>query len=90
VFDRILRFLRSVVHHHAGETVVAVTHADPIAIMRVGLDGLPFTAANLHSTVYPERASVTQITLDPNQPLGLTYFDVAGHVQPPSPARGSP
>jgi len=77
VFDRLLRFLRQAVRRHAGGTVVAVTHADPIAIMRVGLEGLPLTAASLHATVYPNRASVNQITLEPDGRPGLSYFDVA-------------
>jgi probable phosphoglycerate mutase len=77
VFNRMMRFLQRVVRRHAGETVVAVSHADPIAIMRVGLEGHRLTAANMHATVYPARASVTQITLVPGCPLTLTYFNVA-------------
>lgn len=77
VFDRILRLLRTLTRRYAGQTVAIVSHGDPIAIMRVGLEGRPLTVANLHGTVYPARASVTQITLDPNEPLALTYFNVA-------------
>jgi broad specificity phosphatase PhoE len=81
VFERMLRFLQLAVRRHGGETIVAVSHADPIAIMRVGLETRQLTATNLHTTVYPERASVTQITVGPDQPLGLTYFDVAKHTR---------
>ncbi|MBV9282020.1 MAG: histidine phosphatase family protein [Chloroflexi bacterium] len=77
VFDRMLRFLQRVARRHSGGTVVAVSHADPIAILRVGLEGRALTAANLHSTVYPERASITQITVGVGEELNLTYFDVA-------------
>ncbi len=76
VFDRMLRFFSLLVRRHAGESVVAISHADPIAILRVGLEGLALTAANLHSTVYPDRGSITQITAGPGQELRLAYFDL--------------
>jgi probable phosphoglycerate mutase len=75
IFDRMLRFMLRLVRHHAGEAVVAVSHADPIAVLRVGLDGLPLTVDNLHQTVYPGRGSVTQIDLHPDRPLRLSYFN---------------
>ncbi len=75
IFERMLRFLRQVAKRHPGGTVVAVSHADPITIMRVGLRGLPLTAQNLHREVYPERASVTQLTLQPGKELRMTYFN---------------
>lgn len=78
VFTRLARFLQRVVRRHAGQTVVAVTHADPIAILRVGLAGLPLTASNLHHTVYPARASVTYVRLLPGEPPRLSYFDIIG------------
>ncbi len=78
VFNRISRFLRSVVLRHAGQAVVAVSHADPIAIMRLGLLGTPLTVANLHSTAYPMRASVNLVTLGPDHDPVITYFNVAG------------
>jgi broad specificity phosphatase PhoE len=77
VYDRIFRFLRGVIRHHAGRAIVAVTHADPIAIMRLGLLGKPFTVSNLHSTVYPARASINLVTLTPYEEPVLTYFNVA-------------
>lgn len=77
VFNRVLRFLRRIVRQHPGRTIVAVSHGDPIAIMRVGLEARPLTAANLHATVYPNRASVNQVTLVPGEAPRLSYFDVA-------------
>ncbi|MGI8827871.1 MAG: histidine phosphatase family protein [Chloroflexota bacterium] len=76
VWLRMARFLDRVSRRHTGETIVAVSHADPITIMRVGLLGLPLTAAQLHGAVYPARASVNQITLSPREPMSLAYFDV--------------
>jgi broad specificity phosphatase PhoE len=78
VYARVSRFLRRIAQRHAGESVVAVTHADPIAIMRLGLLGLPFSVSNLHSTVYPARASINLVTLTPEQNPVLTYFNVSG------------
>jgi broad specificity phosphatase PhoE len=77
VFERMVRFLTRVLKRHRGETVVAVSHADPITIMRVGLRGLALTARNLHAEVYPERASVTQLTYEPGQPPAMAYFNIA-------------
>lgn len=80
VFDRLLRFLQGMVRRHPGETVVAVSHADPIAIMRVGLDRLALTSQSLHATVYPARASVTQVTVAPDGHR-LAYFNPAGATE---------
>ncbi len=77
VYARFARFLRAVARRHAGRAVVAISHADPIAIMRLGLTGKPFTVANLHSTVYPARASVNLVTLTPDTEPVLTYFNVS-------------
>jgi broad specificity phosphatase PhoE len=78
VYDRISRFLRGMVRRHSGRAIVAVTHADPIAIMRLGLMGQPFTVSNLHSTVYPARASINLVTLTPRDDPVVTYFNVSG------------
>lgn len=74
VFSRMLAFLRMVLRRHQGERVVAVSHADPIVIMRLGLQSAPYTTESLHSEVYPARASVNQITIGPETPMQLEYF----------------
>jgi broad specificity phosphatase PhoE len=78
VYARVSRFLRRAARLHAGGTIVAVTHADPIAIMRLGLLRRPFTVENLHSTVYPARASINLVTFTPDNDPVLTYFNVSG------------
>ena len=78
VYARVSRFLRRVVTLHAGQAVVAVSHGDPIAIMRLGLLGMPLTVHNLHSTVYPARGSINLVTLTPDNDPVLTYFNVSG------------
>jgi broad specificity phosphatase PhoE len=78
VYARISRFLRRAARLHVGGAIVAVTHADPIAIMRLGLLKMPLTVQNLHSTVYPARASINLVTLTPDNDPVLTYFNVSG------------
>lgn len=75
VCERMLGFLQLIARRHAGETVVTVSHADPITIMRMGLLKVPLTVRNLHSAVYPARSSVTTVLLNGDQPE-LAYFDV--------------
>lgn len=77
VWRRMRRFLTRIARNHPGEAVAAVSHADPITILRVGLLGLPLTSRSLHSVVYAERASVTEIVLDAGDRPCLTYFDLA-------------
>jgi probable phosphoglycerate mutase len=78
VYNRVSRFLRGVVRRHAGQAVVAVSHGDPIAIMRLGLMEQPFTPVALHSTVYPARASINLVTLTADHDPVLTYFNISG------------
>jgi uncharacterized phosphatase len=75
IFGRVLDFLRMAAKRHVGRALVAVTHADPIAIMRIGLQGKEFNNANLHAVLYPMRASVTHILLKPGKDLEIAYFN---------------
>ncbi len=78
VKQRMLKFLQLVIRRHPGGTIVAISHGDPIAIMRIGLEDKELNAQNLHTTVYPARASVTQLILEPARSLKLAYFDIVG------------
>ena len=78
VLDRLLGFARLLVRRHRGEAVLLVSHADPIAILRLGLEGMPLTAENLHRTVYPARASLLQVQVSAAPIPRLTYFDLPG------------
>jgi broad specificity phosphatase PhoE len=80
VLDRMGGFVRAAASRHPGESVAAVSHADPIAILRLGLEARALTAQELHRVVYPERVSVNQIVLGPDHPPQLTYFDVGRGV----------
>ena len=78
VRDRMLSVLRRLIRRHVGQVFAVVSHADPIAILRLGLEGRELNNANLHSTVYPARASVLQIALEPDREISLSYFDIVG------------
>lgn len=82
VWRRMHRFLQRIATARPGKHLVAVCHADPITIMRVGLLGQPMTNDSLHSAVYPARASINQIVCCPNGMCSLTYFDVSGEETP--------
>jgi broad specificity phosphatase PhoE len=77
IWLRMCHFLQTAARRHAGQAVAAVTHADPITVMRVGLERKEMTAKNLHGVLYPARASVTQIVLRPDAPFTLAYFNPA-------------
>lgn len=76
VWNRMMRMVRRVLKRHAGSTVALVSHADPITILRVGLEGRPLTRNDLHTVVNPDRASVTQLVFGVGKEVGLTYFNV--------------
>jgi hypothetical protein len=57
--------------------VIGVSHADPIAIMRLGLLSQGFNNRNLHATVYPVRSSITHVMVRPDRDVELMYFNPA-------------
>lgn len=76
IWDRMSGFLSNVVRRHSGGCVVLVSHADPITILRVGLEGRELTARNLHAVTYAARGSITELVFAPDQPLMMSYFNV--------------
>ncbi len=82
VFARLDRFVRRVRRRHPGGTVVAVSHADPIAILTAGYAGRPLILASLRGPFYPPLASVTclEFALDASRPV-ITVFDPAGTAE---------
>lgn len=80
VFARMWAALVALARRHSGQSLVLVSHGDPIAILRVGLEGRALTSKNLHSNIYPERSSVTAVQAAPGSPVRLTYFDVTRTV----------
>lgn len=62
IADRMYRFLQQIRRWHPGETVVAVSHADPIMILRTKVLGEPLRPENLKGKYYPTKCSITQFT----------------------------
>ena len=60
IFARMDRLLRRACREHPGGTVVAVSHADPIMMLKVGHLGLALNLANCRGREYPEKGSITQ------------------------------
>jgi probable phosphoglycerate mutase len=74
VLDRMGRWMRAACRRYAGRCVIAISHADPIQIVKIGLLGKPLTLASLRGQEdYPAKGSVTRIVLADGQPPQLRY-----------------
>jgi len=62
--DRMLRFVRRASQRHPGGTVVAVSHGDPITILRVVLLGIPLTIDAIRGSHYASLGSITDVMVD--------------------------
>jgi probable phosphoglycerate mutase len=77
VFGRMNRLLRRVARRHPGETVVCVSHADPIMFLRAGNQGLELRLSNMRGPDYPEKGSITRFEFVPGEPAPrISYVDV--------------
>ena len=64
IAERMTRFLARARRHHPGRTVVAVSHGDPITILRVALSGRPLTLPAIRGADYADLCSVTEVTFE--------------------------
>lgn len=62
IADRMLRFLNQARRQHVGETVVGVSHADPIMILRAKVLDLPLVPESIKGEYYPTKCSITQFS----------------------------
>jgi len=76
VFRRMRRFVDAAFVRHRGAEVVCVSHAAPIAILRAGLEGRPFTIDALRGPEAPEKGSITRLTLSKADTPEIQYVDV--------------
>lgn len=65
---RMTAFVAQARLQHPGETVVGISHGDPITILRLALEGKPLTVASLRSAPFVALGSVTSITYQPDTP----------------------
>ncbi len=70
IAGRMTRFLARVRRRYPGRTVVAVSHGDPITILRVALSGRPVTLPAIRGADYADLCSVTEVTFDPDDSDG--------------------
>jgi broad specificity phosphatase PhoE len=63
ILRRMLRFLRLVCRRHPAQRILAVSHGDPITILRVYLKREPLTIQALRGSDYADLCSVTEINL---------------------------
>ena len=74
--DRMLAFVRQTGRRHPGQTIVAVSHGDPITILRVALLGQPLTVAAIRGSAYAALGSITRIEVGPDgQPVSIDVLD---------------
>ncbi len=82
IATRMTRFLETARRRHRGQTVVAVSHADPIMICRTAVLGLPLTIRSLRGRYYPAKGSVMEFAYvdSASQPV-VAYFDPIGAIK---------
>ena len=84
VARRMARFLTLARRRHPGQVVVAVSHADPIMILRAQVLGLPLILKNIQGRYYPAKCSVMQFSFVPeaHRPVVIYRELVADETKP--------
>jgi len=74
IWRRMAAFVDSIVRRHHGQTVAAISHADPIMILRAGVLGRPLMIESLQGQYYPLKGSITALSYvgDSRRPI-LVY-----------------
>lgn len=64
---RMVEFVTRARDRHRGETIVGVSHGDPVTILRLALSERPLTVASLRSAEFVGLGSVTEIIYTPGE-----------------------
>jgi len=64
---RMLAFVRHAGRRHPGAVVVAVSHGDPITILRVALKGHDLTVPAIRGSDYAPLGSITEVRVEPGE-----------------------
>ncbi len=67
IATRMVEFVARARARHPGETIVGVSHGDPITILRTALTGRPLTVAGLRGAEFIGLGSVTEIVYSPDE-----------------------
>lgn len=88
---RMLRFITRVQQRHPGGRIVAVSHGDPITILRVALRGQPLTLGAIRGADYADLCSVTEIAWSPDEKRPRVMYLPAPRATtaPPAAARAA-
>lgn len=83
VWARVRALIGQLVRRHRGQTVVCVSHGDPVVIAHAGYTGLPLALASIRGGFYPQKCSTTELVFegDADTPR-VTYRDVIGELAP--------
>ena len=87
VWERVRRFIERIRRRHPGEMVAAVSHGDPVSLVRAYYSGMPVAIESLRRpNIYPGKGSITRLTfaddLRETYPISLEYYDPNGHDHP--------
>lgn len=74
ILQRMLAFLRRVERRYSGQTIVAVSHGDPITILHVALSGIPVSVAAIRGEQYVAHGAVTEVVLGPEDTPRVTGY----------------
>ncbi len=64
--DRMLKFIGRIARYHSGHHIVAVSHGDPLMILRASLEGKPMSIASIRPdrSHYIRHGEVWRVTVD--------------------------
>ena len=67
VRDRMHNFLRTIHKNHLHETVAALSHGDPLMIIKAHLNGLPMSLDSIREGHYLNHGEVLKVDIDENK-----------------------
>ncbi|PZS02001.1 MAG: hypothetical protein DLM69_04425 [Candidatus Chloroheliales bacterium] len=76
VYNRVYGLVRIILERHAGQSIVCVTHGDPVMILKTGLREVELRRDTIREPDYPAKASVTTFIFNtPETAPQISYFD---------------
>jgi broad specificity phosphatase PhoE len=82
IFARMHRVLHTLRRRHQGHTIVCVSHADPIMILRLGHLGEELRSDRLNGPLYPQKGSITRFEFPVESDLAIVSYDDVNKLAP--------